>query len=154
MRRLVFIVGRLAWWGGWPLMWLFLRNSERTRAVLTNEQGEILVVRGWVSSSSRWSLPGGGLHRGEKPLQGVLRETYEEVGVALEPEKLQSLGIISSTSKGLRLRLHVFTSQVTGSPELTLQRHEIAIARWLPLSELTPDTADQDVLLALKRVAP
>ena len=154
MRKLGFLIGRLMWWGCWPLMWLFLRNSERTRVVIVNDKGEILVVRGWVASSNRWSLPGGGLHRGEKPLQGALRETYEEVGLALEPEQMRFLSVMHSTSKGLRVRLHVFTAKVTGEQVLRLQQHEIAEARWVSLPELTPETTDQDVLQALQHVAP
>jgi 8-oxo-dGTP pyrophosphatase MutT (NUDIX family) len=134
-------------------MWLFLRNSERTRLILVNDKEEILVVRGWIASSNHWNLPGGGLHRGEKPMQGVLRETYEEIGLALTPENLRFFGMIRSTSKGLSVRLHVFTATVMGNPGLRLQRHEIAVAHWVSLSELTPDNTDQDVLQALKYMA-
>ncbi len=154
MQSLAFLIGRLMWWGGWPLMWLFLRNSERTRVIVFNERGEILVVRGWVASSKRWSLPGGGLHRGEKPLQGALRETYEEVGLALDIESMKFLSMVRSTSKGLSVKLHVFSAKVIGNPELRLQQLEIAEARWVSLPELTPDTTDRDVLQAIRYVAP
>jgi len=48
-----------------------------------------------------WDLPGGGREGDETPLECVLRETREEIGLALDP-KLISWGRCYSTSSGDR----------------------------------------------------
>ena len=35
-----------------------------------------------------WDLPGGGIEPGETPLQCVLRETYEELNLAIDPDQI------------------------------------------------------------------
>lgn len=48
-------------------------------AQLVDRQGRILLVR--HSYMNGWSLPGGGVGRGEPPDQAVIRELREELGV-------------------------------------------------------------------------
>jgi ADP-ribose pyrophosphatase YjhB (NUDIX family) len=48
------------------------------------EGGRVLLVRlsELTSAPTLWTLPGGGLHHGEDPSDGVLRELEEETGLA------------------------------------------------------------------------
>ena len=48
--------------------------------VLTNAQGEYLFVHNGL----KWSLPGGGINRGETSRQAIIRETREETGLIIE----------------------------------------------------------------------
>ncbi|MBI2068507.1 MAG: NUDIX hydrolase [Candidatus Yanofskybacteria bacterium] len=48
--------------------------------VLKNAQGEYLFVH----NGTKWSLPGGGIKRGETSKQAVVRETNEESGLIIE----------------------------------------------------------------------
>jgi ADP-ribose pyrophosphatase YjhB (NUDIX family) len=52
-------------------------------AVVTNEAGDLLLVRASARSDlrGRWFLPGGGLRHGEHPRDAVLRELTEETGL-------------------------------------------------------------------------
>ena len=80
--------------------WLFRMHSRLTRGktlgarvVVLDEQNRVLLVRpGYVAG---WTLPGGGVDRGETLSQAALRELREEAAVeALEP--LQFHGMFSN----------------------------------------------------------
>jgi 8-oxo-dGTP pyrophosphatase MutT (NUDIX family) len=47
--------------------------------VVVDAQGRVLLVR--HSYKTGWALPGGGVDRGEAPVQAVMRELAEEVGL-------------------------------------------------------------------------
>ena len=59
-----------------------LQNRPRTRVWLTNQHGQLLLVKSWFGHQ-RWSLPGGGIERGETAQQAVCRELREETGIIL-----------------------------------------------------------------------
>jgi 8-oxo-dGTP diphosphatase len=64
----------------------FVRPHHDGALVALWYEGRILLVR---SSYRRgWSLPGGGLHRGETPLAAALREAREELALDLDPSTL------------------------------------------------------------------
>lgn len=48
------------------------------KALIQNANGKVLVVK---ENQDTWSLPGGGLDHGEKPVDGILRELNEELGI-------------------------------------------------------------------------
>lgn len=154
MKSILRLAGLTIWWCSWPVMWLYLRGSKRTRLVLRNERGQVLMVRGWIASGHKWSLPGGGLHRGEEPLRGVVREVREEVGIRLRPDSLMELGNFPIKSKGFRFNLYFFAVTMVNTPELRLQWYEIAEARWMDRASLTPINTEPDVLRALALLAP
>ncbi|NQZ47784.1 MAG: NUDIX domain-containing protein [Erythrobacter sp.] len=56
-------------------------------AVVTNRAGDVLLVRHSYGTSD-WSLPGGGLGRGEEPKSGLCREIREELALALDNVRL------------------------------------------------------------------
>lgn len=146
MRHLLQLIGRAIWWCGWPVMWLYLRDSERTRLVLTNENGQVLLVKGWISANGRWSLPGGGLHSGEEPLGGLLREVREEIGLQLRKADVTPLEVRRIKSKGFRFNLYFFTASVTESPTIKLQWYEIAESAWFDISALSAVNTEPDVM--------
>jgi len=67
------------------LYWrIFQPVSLGVTAIVTNETGEILLVR--HSYRKGWFLPGGGVQRGESIEQSLARELYEEVGIKISGE--------------------------------------------------------------------
>lgn len=48
------------------------------KAIIRNSAGEVLLVR--EKNHNDWNLPGGGLDHGEKEIDGLKRELFEEVG--------------------------------------------------------------------------
>lgn len=124
--------------------------KPRTRLLLTNKQGEVLVVRGWLSDG-RWSLPGGGVHRSESLLDGVIRETYEETGVQVPPADCHRLGQQVIIHRGLQQTYECFRAELD-APRLNRRRPlEITALAWLKPTQLTEDIAHPQVIDALTR---
>ena len=49
-------------------------------AMLFNAEGKVFVARRINSPGQAWQMPQGGIDRGERPAQAVLRELEEEIG--------------------------------------------------------------------------
>jgi 8-oxo-dGTP pyrophosphatase MutT (NUDIX family) len=110
-----------------------------------------------------WGFFGGGIKAGETPLQAVLRETWEELGIRLSESDIQFGTEISGQLRDFQFGLHLYTWAYSGDlSEVTLG--EGAGMEWVtPEQMLTrveaggPDEAIchwiTDMLTALKRPA-
>lgn len=141
-------LGVIAFYLAWPALWLYLRWSTRTRIVVVADR-KLLVVQGWLSDG-RWSLPGGGLHRGEDPLQGVIRELREEAGIMVAAADVRCLADEALRIHGLRFRCIYYAAQLEQLPRIHPQRFEILTAEWLKPSLLQSSDAGADVLRGLQ----
>ena len=104
-------------------------KKKRTRAtVVAVQDGHILLVQ--ENGRRRFSLPGGGLKKGESVLQGALRELKEETN--LEAVKAEYLFDHESSTQSHKVVL----ATVLGS--VHLQPKEIAGYRWWNTSEDVP----------------
>lgn len=145
IHRLWAICGRIAFWLSWPLLFVYLKDSQRTRVLVVCDE-DILVVRGWLGNG-RWSLPGGGLHQGEKPENGAIRELQEEVGIEVAASDLQKLFYKEYKSKySPTLKIHSYILVLDKKPDLVLQKSEIYESRWVPKQELRSGSAIEDDL--------
>lgn len=144
-------LGRAVYWLAWPALFIYLRLTTRTRVIMVAEN-HLVLVRGWMSNG-RWGLPGGGLRRGEQPIEGVVRETAEEIGVQLQPSQLQSLASEQCADNGLSYRCHFFAARLEKRPRLHTRRGEITAAEWVPLSEAVALPLKADVRRALELLA-
>src|SRR3546814_6496199 len=61
-----------------------MRLRRKVRAVVLNEQGEVLLVRPHGYREGEWTLAGGGVAEGESPIEAMRQEIGEELGVTLE----------------------------------------------------------------------
>lgn len=145
-QRLQARAGRVAFWVAWPALWVYFRLSERTR-ILLHCGPDILVVRSHFGNG-KWGLPGGGLHRGEAPLAGALRELREETGIELPASKVKPLLSNIYRDRGFRFPCHYFVAELPAKPSTTRQKFEVNDLAWLPPRELTKITANIDVLTA------
>lgn len=134
MKQVWQLIGQITFWLAWPLLFVYLRLTQRTR-VLVIVDNEILVVKGWLGTG-HWSLPGGGKHRGESAVQTTLRELREETGVLLQAEQLHTLPASNVRQYGLTMKLSCFYAVLNSKPLTTRQPGEIIAVRWLPLDQL------------------
>ena len=126
-------MGRAVFWLTWPALWLMLRWSRRTRLLLICGD-EFLVLRGWLGSGE-WGLPGGGLHRGEDPVLGLIREVEEETGLRLRPDQLKYAFDGLYKSRGMRFTFLSYVVELQSKPSLKRQPREIAEITWQNIYE-------------------
>jgi 8-oxo-dGTP diphosphatase len=127
-------LGRIAYWLAWPALYVYLRIGARTRVyVIAGDQ--VLLVQGWLSDG-RWMLPGGGLHRGETPEIGAVREVREETGITLEPGQLEMLRTAQPSYHGLESHLYFFVVRLEQPLPVRPQRGEISAVEWFTLEKL------------------
>ncbi len=117
------------------LWWAVRRPLTMGAFVVLARDGQVLLVR--TTYHRTWSLPGGGVRRGETLEQAARREASEEVGATLG--ELQLLGVYSRFREHKSDHVAVFTC--TDGDATLRGDHEIEEARWFPLDALPPDVA-------------
>lgn len=147
MTKTTQIIGRVLYWLLWPVLWLYLRGSERTRVIVVS-QGKVLFVKAWLGSGS-WSLPGGGLLHDENPYNGAVRELHEETGILVMASNLRSLGTFWASQNGLRFLCHGFVLELSKSPKVSPRTIEIVANAWTTASQrrtMVIERASREVL--------
>jgi len=101
--------------------------------VVQNRMSQVLLVR-HSYERHRWTLPGGGMGRGELPADGAARELAEELG--LERQDLIPIGVDIRMLYGARCITHVFSCEIVGSPRP--DGREVIEARFFNVAGLPP----------------
>jgi 8-oxo-dGTP pyrophosphatase MutT (NUDIX family) len=118
------LCGVVAFWMLWPALWFYLHGTKRTRVLLICGD-EFLVVRAWLSPGY-WQLSGGGLHPGEDPLAGLIREVQEETSISLEPQKVSLLlAGVQHHETGFRFSYDCFVAELAVKPAIKPENGEI-----------------------------
>lgn len=139
--------GILLFWLTWPISWLHLRGSKRTRLLVVCGN-YLIVTKRWLGDG-RWSLPGGGLHREEDSRDGALRELYEETRLHINSSRLRRHSDRIFKSNGLSFNYVFFIAKVGKKYPLVHQSIELTESVWIHKSELSVSNASPDVLAAL-----
>ena len=71
-----------------------------------------MVFLAHVTGASHWDIPKGAREKGETCLEAAVRETAEETGLHLLPQRLTELGAFSYRKNK---SLHLFAAQVNGT---------------------------------------
>lgn len=132
----------------WPLLWIYLRRSARTR-VLVKNAGQILLVKSWLSDGT-WGLPGGGLQSKEAAVHGACRELHEETGLRCDPELMKLMASEWRERRGLKFYCHYFAVELSGQKVLRPQPIEILEAKWVKIKELDGMPVKPEVWRALE----
>ena len=144
-----------------------LRLRRKVRAVVMNEDGEVLLVRPHGYREGEWTLAGGGVEDGESPVEAMRRELAEELGVGLEAELYElpvtNRFIYSAEHKDKRNLDHdgqdavMFACRIGKQTLLRLQAEEVADARWFAANDASnafPVAAQRDIFGAcLSKIA-
>jgi 8-oxo-dGTP pyrophosphatase MutT (NUDIX family) len=127
---------------------VLLSGGPRTRMIIRSG-GRVVTVKSWLGNG-KWSLPGGGLHRHEDPLQGVIREVHEETGLQISPLQVVPLAVQEYRSYGMHFPCHYFAAELRGQAVLKPELIEISETAWLDPDTLAVQNANADVLTALR----
>lgn len=133
-----------------PLSGFFLHNSERVRVVV-HTKNEILLIRSSFGSQ-KWSLPGGGVHKGEESILSASRELLEETSLKLSTKELKSVGVRSlpTRKKWPRARLEFFDAPVSKKLTTRVTRpYEIMDVKWWNIDKL-PEARSETVDVGLE----
>jgi 8-oxo-dGTP pyrophosphatase MutT (NUDIX family) len=97
------------------IRWWRIRRPRRSSVVVVafDHTDRVLLVR---HSYGRplWSLPGGGMNRGEQPERAAAREVAEELGCGLTD--LIAVEAIEARIAGSRDMQHLFAGRLVGAP--------------------------------------
>ena len=98
----------------------------------TNSQNEVEVLNVLARNKSKFGFPGGKLEDGESPLEAVMRETEEELGV--RPTNVEFIKTSHAlTPEGRAIEMHIFSGQVTDNIE---PKNEISELHWLTFDQM------------------
>ena len=108
------------------------------------DHGRFLILQ--QRHRAGWTLPGGLLHRGERPVDGLRREIREELGVDLPPTA-PAATLVDPAARRVDL---IFAFDVAPGTVLTPRSDEIEQIRWSASDDpgLSPATRQAIVLLA------
>ena len=123
--RLIRAGYQVAWVGLWLLSPLHRGRGRGVKGILSHD-GRVLLVQ-HTYGPRRWEIPGGGLRRGEEPIDGVRREIREELGVELGEPTLIAVG--AGTGRESRRRMTYFAAELADE-RVTPDQREIARAQW------------------------
>lgn len=125
--------GRTLYWLARFLWWPLRLTTRRARLALV-VNGEVLLVRNWFGNG-RWTLPGGGLHRGESVEAALVRELGEELGISLDRRSIRIIDTIQVTEDHLRYSIVLARAGLPEKPELK-RSIELTDAHWFRLDRL------------------
>lgn len=122
------------------------KGPRKSARVLIVKDGKLLVFlrKRHSQKTNEWieyySIPGGGIDRGESPEDAAVRELQEEMGVVVELEQFVA------HRKAKRFEHYVYTAHiVSGKPTLQLNSEEAGymsdtnqyIVHWVDVAELS-----------------
>lgn len=110
-----------------------ITRTPRVRIVVRNENDELLLLKNWISAGE-WSLPGGGVNRGEDPPHAAARELEEETGIAIAPHELRFM--FSIPSFGHEEIVYKAIVPKAMLPSSLLNRFEIQDVKWYGVNDL------------------
>lgn len=99
--------------------------------IVTNLSGDVLLLKHSYGPDV-WSLPGGGLGKGEDPLEAALREVREELG--LELPRIEAIGTLEEELSGSPHTAHLFAATCDRQPRP--DGREVVLARFFPSHSL------------------
>jgi ADP-ribose pyrophosphatase YjhB (NUDIX family) len=99
--------------------------------IVTNLSGDVLLLKHSYGPDV-WSLPGGGLGKGEDPLEAARREVREEL--CLELPRIEAIGTLEEELSGSPHTAHLFAATCDRQPRP--DGREVVLARFFPSHSL------------------
>lgn len=101
------------------------RRVSSAAMILENSAGQVLVVK--ANYKSYWTFPGGIVDKNETPKEAAIRETFEEVGITIDPEKVEFVAVVDRKSDIAQTYQFIFKAPLTKTmiEHMVLQNAEL-----------------------------
>lgn len=101
---------------------------------LIEKEGKILISR--FPTDKVWDLPGGRLHRGEQPSEGLAREIKEELGIDVLIKEPFFVEMTTAQSGEKRYFVAFKVHMNDETQPFVFQKEEVAEVAWLDKSQV------------------
>jgi len=99
--------------------------------------GKLLLLQNALEDAEpeSWGVPAGKLESDEAPLEGAIRELFEETSIWIDPSQMQSLGSLYIRKPEIDYTYHLFRVKIIAKPKVCLSS-EHQNYRWASLEEM------------------
>ncbi|MBC7746619.1 NUDIX hydrolase [Pedobacter sp.] len=106
------------------------------KTIVVNEDNEVLLLKRSDKSTSphRWDFPGGGVDRGENPLDAAIREIKEETGLDVSHTQVLTTYLSNKSADEDEAVIIGYTARCLGKEVKLSWEHEDF--KWVTLDEL------------------
>lgn len=118
--------------------WFVARPKKGGVKCVITRGDEVLLVRHTYGDRRAWEVPGGGVKRGEAPLEAARREMHEELGLSISD--WTALGDFFARFEHRGDTMYCFHAVLSEDVSPVADRTEIAEARWFPTAAPPPHT--------------
>lgn len=101
--------------------------------VIRNSKGEFLMQKRVESKGGDWGVTGGHPKAGETPIEGIITEVKEELGLDFSKEKFIEY---NSGCDGIDCYKMYFVTKDISINDITIQEEELTEVRWFSMDEL------------------
>ncbi|MEO6334912.1 MAG: NUDIX domain-containing protein [Pyrinomonadaceae bacterium] len=105
-----------------------IKFTASAAAVITNDQGKVLLLDHVLRPFCGWGIPGGFMSAGEQPEETIRRELREETGIELDALTMVR---IRTLSRHVEI---IFSARALGEPEVMSQ--EILSLGWFDVDAM------------------
>ena len=101
---------------------------------IENSEGKFLIQKTSVAKGKEFSTTGGHVLAGETPIDAIIRETKEEIGLTLNKNEIIDLGYLLYD---VPIRFIFYVKKNVNLNELTIQEEEVDFVTYMSIEEIT-----------------
>ena len=110
------------------------------KLIVKSEKGRILLVK--PTYKPTWQFPGGGVELSEAPVEALIREVNEELGMKVKEQEDKLVGVVFQPKDDAVLIIYEFQRNLDESTVLQLQKDELEAYQFASPTEVPGLVAD------------